>query len=668
MPRGTDVRLTRREALTAGATVATLAFVPSRASAADDLDAYVRYEMGRGHLPGLAVAVVRPDGSTWTRGYGSANLAHDRRASRDTEWMLASVSKTVTGVAVMQGIEDRLLGLDDDVADHVPFPVRNPEFPDDPITLRMLLTHTSTIADDWDALTRVYVEGDSPVALGSFLADYFTPGARWYDAERNFVSSHPGRRYRYCNVAVSLAAYVLETASGTPFDAWCMERIFVPLGMSGTSWHLEGLRRRDVAMPYRWVNAEDRFRALGHYGYPDYPDGQLRSNAAALSRFLIAFIRGGELDGVRILEEDTVATMRSSQVPEEIAGQGLIWYVLHRNGDRYWGHDGGDSGVATQMYFRPNDGVGVDHVGERRLAVGPRMAAQPDHGPPVRGRRHPPVEGPRPDRRAGSWARSAPRLAGDAPPGRPRVRDRDGPGRGREPHRIRDGLRPLLVRDQRFEREPVALDRVPPGDIADPQSIVPDELVVVAIHGLLVLVERAEPPALVEEVEVSLRLSPGAHVLLRGERLGSLVREVVADHGGRGLPEPRRLERGDERLAPMDLDPPSEERAGRRRRDGRRRHWRRALHTCRARPGRWLRPRGRAPARAEQADRGGEGQDDAARLPDAEHALLLRCRSGMKSRLVRIVFRRDDGEPRDDDGRGPETRTLNDPGGRGLFS
>jgi len=129
--------------------------------------------------------------------------------------------------------------------------------------------------------------------------------------------------------------------------------------MMDTSWHLAGLRRQDVAMPYSYVVTEDRYRALGQYGYPDYPDGQLRTTVTSLSRFLRAFIGGGELDGVRILQEDTVREMRSSQVPDEIAGQGLIWYVLHRRGERYWGHNGGDSGVATQMFFRPTDGTGV---------------------------------------------------------------------------------------------------------------------------------------------------------------------------------------------------------------------------------------------------------------------------------------------------------------------
>jgi CubicO group peptidase (beta-lactamase class C family) len=352
-------RLSRREAILAGGVAASFAFVPPARARSTDLDTYIRGEMDAGRLPGLAVAVVRPNGETWYRAYGRANLAHRRRATRNTEFMLASISKTFVGVAVMQAIERGLLDLEQDVEDFVGFPVRNPGFRDAPITLRMLLTHTSTIADDWEVLDRLYVEGDSPLALGDFLERYFTPGARWYGRDANWLSSRPGRRYRYSNVAVALAAYVVEAASGTPFDRWCDRRIFEPLGMDETSWHFRGMRRDDVAMPYGWDGTRDRFRAYGQYGYPDYPDGQLRSSALSLSRFLMAFIRGGELGGARILSESSVREMRSSQIPAEYAGQGLIWYVLHRHGERYWGHDGGDSGVATQMYFRPTDGTGV---------------------------------------------------------------------------------------------------------------------------------------------------------------------------------------------------------------------------------------------------------------------------------------------------------------------
>lgn len=94
----------------------------------------------------------------------------------------------------------------------------------------------------------LYSDGDSPVPLGSFLRDYLVPGRRYY-RRANFGRRVPGSRYAYSNIGASLAAYLVETASGIGFDRWCDERIFEPLGMERTGWHLSDVPADDVAMP-----------------------------------------------------------------------------------------------------------------------------------------------------------------------------------------------------------------------------------------------------------------------------------------------------------------------------------------------------------------------------------------------------------------------------------
>src|SRR5207344_977457 len=82
-------------------------------------------------------------------------------------------------------------------------------------------------------------------------------------------------------------------------------------------------------------------------------------SASQLGRFLSAFIGAGQYRGTRILSAPSVREMRHEQVPSIIRGQGLIWYYDRHRGDTLLGHNGGDLGVNTRMFFRPGDGLGV---------------------------------------------------------------------------------------------------------------------------------------------------------------------------------------------------------------------------------------------------------------------------------------------------------------------
>jgi len=294
----------------------------------------------------------------WAKGFGWANIAHKRRVTPDTDFMLASISKTFIAAAVMQQVEGGTVTLGADVNDYLPFPVRNPAYKTTPITTWNLLTHTSSMRDDWGTLVPSYVKGDAAVPLGRFLKGYFTPGGRWWTPGVYYPFA-PGHAYRYCNMSASLAAYLVEAVTATHFDDYCDAHIFAPLGMNATGWHLRDLNPATVAMPYRYVRATGRYQAYGQYGYPDYPDGELRTSVSQLGRFLALHMNGGTYQGVQLLQPATVADMMRSQVKNLVRGQGLIWYHIKIKGHAVVGHNGGDSGVATSMYFEPSTGTGV---------------------------------------------------------------------------------------------------------------------------------------------------------------------------------------------------------------------------------------------------------------------------------------------------------------------
>ncbi|MBM75767.1 MAG: hypothetical protein CMK59_10230 [Proteobacteria bacterium] len=319
-----------------------------------DLDTFITEEMNNAKVPGLSACIIRNEDILWCNGYGYANIEEDRLVDSTTPFMLASVSKTFVSAAAMILVERGQLDLDAHINSILDFPVHHPHGNTD-ISTRMLLSHTAGIKDNWTVMGSVIVDGDSPIALGDFLEDYLTEQGSYYSSQNNFINEGVLQSRTYSNIGVALAAYVIEKAADIPFDSFCEDNIFEPLQMHDTSWHLEGLDLDLVAVPYRWRMGD--WRAIEHYGYPDYPDGSLRTGAEQLARFLVMHSNGGHYRDTKIISEDSIAELNTAHYPSLDSGQGLIWYEWTLNGQRIRGHNGGDSGVSTEIGVR-EDGTG----------------------------------------------------------------------------------------------------------------------------------------------------------------------------------------------------------------------------------------------------------------------------------------------------------------------
>lgn len=333
-------------------------------------DSLIHAVMTNEHIPGLSACVVRHDSIIWHGAFGYANIAENRLVTDSTLFMLASVSKTVTGLVLLQLWESDRLGLDDNINDYLPTPIVNPNFPDSTITFRMLLTHTSSLKDNWSVMYSTYVQGDTPIFLDEYVASYFLPGGSCYSASQNFNTWVPGHGWEYCNHGFVLIGYLVQVISGIPFAQYCHDSIFVPAGMNESSWFLAGLDTSHVAMPYRYSGGA--FVPYGHFGYADYPAGTLRSSAPQLARFLIAHLNFGELEGVRIMDSASVAAATTIQYPSLNNSQGLVWYRANIGGHLVWQHGGGDQGVRTRIAFCPSEQAGVVVLtnGESESGVG----------------------------------------------------------------------------------------------------------------------------------------------------------------------------------------------------------------------------------------------------------------------------------------------------------
>ena len=278
---------------------------------------------------------------------GMANVERSEPASATTAFEAASIAKTIIATCVMQLVEAKTLALDADVSSYVGFPVRHPRLPA-PITLRLLLTHTASIAD------REETRAAGGVALGDFLAGYFADAGN----RGTFLDAAPGTRMSYSNVGPSLAALAVERVTGVRFADRARARVFEPLGMKTTAFGVDALPPGvHLAAPY--IARGSSFIRLPPPSHALYPVVDLFSTPRDLARFARAMLRGGELDGVRVLARESVDEMLRVQLPDAAPDDALGWQVRSFGGRRVVGHEGEDAGASTAIYLDRASGTGA---------------------------------------------------------------------------------------------------------------------------------------------------------------------------------------------------------------------------------------------------------------------------------------------------------------------
>lgn len=311
------------------------------------------------HMSALSAGIIKDNKLIWAKGFGLYDRENNKQAKEETIYLVASISKTFTATAIMQLYEKGYFDLDDDVNDYLPFSLRNPNYPDESITFRMLLAHQSSLAMDPPAFYS-YIPGDLEVDGYPYpwLKEYLVPGEIHYKPQV-WTDLPPGEEMNYANVGYGILGYLVEIMSGKSFEEYCRENIFEPLGMKNTSFRLANLDAKNIAVPYVFQYGE--YYPLLHYGILDYPAGGLRTNIPDLSRFLIAHMNGGVYNGIRILSEKNVEEMHTIQYPSKHYNfqYGLGWQIWVKPSDVYIGHTGGLYGVATKMVFRQSDKTAI---------------------------------------------------------------------------------------------------------------------------------------------------------------------------------------------------------------------------------------------------------------------------------------------------------------------
>ncbi|MDX2153711.1 MAG: serine hydrolase domain-containing protein [Bryobacteraceae bacterium] len=266
---------------------------------------------------------------------GFADREAGRKMSRDTIAQVYSMTKPVTGVALMQLWEQGKFGLDDPLSRHLPEfastqvydPSATPAYraPARPISVRDVLRHTAGF---------VYGAGDTPVHEAYVKANPLALDIDLREMGRRLAKVpllyDPGARWLY-SVAVDVQALLVEVLSGEKFAAYVQRRIFDPLQMRETAWRQPDNRLPRLAAVYRPDNGkltripDDRNRALNFRDHRLTPGGfGLASTVDDYLRFARMLLNGGELDGARILKPSTVRLMATDHLDPRIADRGFL--------------------------------------------------------------------------------------------------------------------------------------------------------------------------------------------------------------------------------------------------------------------------------------------------------------------------------------------------------
>lgn len=317
---------------------------------------------------GISAVVVKDGQIVYENAFGYANLDSQVPLTTNHFMRIASISKSFTATSLMQLVEKGIISLDDDVSDLIGFQIRNPHHPEVPITLRMVLSHTASFRDPENYST----------------LDHLNPAVNG-DCSTTYYDYVPGTAYNYSNLGLNLAGTILEKVSGVRFDRYVKDSVITPLGLYG-GHNVDELDSTKCASIYRYDDGQyvesAAYGSVAHrlddyimgYSAPIFsPTGGVKISAHDLAVYMMMHMNYGELNGVRIISEESAKTMQTpvwikqtDDYYEDQYGLCLMEFVDFLDDPQYntsghypVGHTGDAYGLRSLMLWSPANGWGI---------------------------------------------------------------------------------------------------------------------------------------------------------------------------------------------------------------------------------------------------------------------------------------------------------------------
>jgi CubicO group peptidase (beta-lactamase class C family) len=301
-------------------------------------------QMADRRVAGAAVVVVSGDQIVYKAGFGRREVFREDPVQVDrTIWRLGSITKVLTGVAIMQLVDRGLLRLDADVNEYL-VEAKVPETFPQPVTAHHLLTHTAGF--DQLGLDRHVRSREEVRPLGVFLAE-------------NLVRLRPpGELAVYDTYGITLAGHLVERLSGLDYEEYLRRNIFVPLAMGRSAISVPASRAPDVAVGYEFAG---HWEAMRWEYMNTAPASSANATAPDMGNFLIMLLNGGRFRGRQVLSESAVRQMLKRQFsnhPEQ-PGYGYTFFEDRSTGIPAFSHGGSMTGYGALLFLIPEHRIGV---------------------------------------------------------------------------------------------------------------------------------------------------------------------------------------------------------------------------------------------------------------------------------------------------------------------
>jgi len=311
----------------------------------------------------VSVSLVGYDGKTgeyFTYEFGYADTGDRRRVDVDTKFRVASLAKLTTVICAMILADEGLIDLDTDISVYLGYEVKNPNYPQVPITTRMLMQHTSSVFDS--GAFQLSRDRNTSESL-RYLLEESSSSERGSSFRR---SNQPGAVFEYSNFGYSVIGAICENVAGKTLDSFAREALFDPLDIDAGYVPGNMIDTDNIAVIYNERHAVSRSLqsqlsiaesdVLGHDLH--LAQGNLTISILDYSKILTMLGNGGTLHGVRILSQDAVRAINNANVEGVAYMQGLA--TRHSVGGIipdigfYW-HSGSAYGTFSQYIYSTED-------------------------------------------------------------------------------------------------------------------------------------------------------------------------------------------------------------------------------------------------------------------------------------------------------------------------